>query len=169
MLRRSFAAVFVLALIWTMSFSAHAQSAPQKMVIVDINSASEAARYSDVKGITTTNNDDLKATFSNFGGEAFAAAPGVKMWVAYPNYQLTVVSGTSYSSPLAAAEAALVIDALQRKYSWHSYDNVHYAMRQGTVNINRLNPLYYNKLGKDRIYIPWALAGTANTTNSTTN
>ena len=42
MLRRSFAAVFVLALIWTMSFSAQAQNAPQKMVIIDINSASEA-------------------------------------------------------------------------------------------------------------------------------
>ncbi len=127
------------------------------------------ARYSEVKGITATNSEDLKATFSNFGGEAFAAAPGVKMWVAYPNYQLTMVSGTSYSSPLAAAEAALVIDALQRQYSWHSYDNVHYAMRRGTIDINRLNPLYYNKLGKGRIYIPWALDWTAFSTGSTTN
>ena len=42
MLRRSLAAVFVLALIWTMSVRAQAQTTPQKPVIVDINSASEA-------------------------------------------------------------------------------------------------------------------------------
>ncbi len=42
MLRRSLAAVFVLALIWTMSVRAQAQTTSQKPVIVDINSASEA-------------------------------------------------------------------------------------------------------------------------------
>ncbi len=80
-----------------------------------------------------------------------------------------MVSGTSYSSPLAAAEAALVIDALQRQYAWHSYSSIHSAMWLGTVNINRLNPLFIDKLGKGRVYIPWALDWTGSSVSNTTN
>ena len=42
MLRRSFIAVFVVGLVWTMSLAAQAQNAPRKPAIVDINSATEA-------------------------------------------------------------------------------------------------------------------------------
>jgi DNA uptake protein ComE-like DNA-binding protein len=42
MLRRSFVAVCVLALVWTMSLGAQTKDAPKKPVIVDINTAPEA-------------------------------------------------------------------------------------------------------------------------------
>lgn len=119
------------------------------------------ARYSEVKGMIATDIKDLKASFSNYGYLAFASAPGAQVWTAYPNYQLSLVSGTSYASPLAAAEAALVMDALDRNYRWYSYSDVQKAMESGTVNIDNLNPSYAWKLGKGRIYIPWALSATA--------
>lgn len=109
-----------------------------------------------VKGIVAVTNDDVKASFSNYGRTASLSAPGYGLWVAHPNQQLSYVAGTSYASPLVAGEAALIIDSLRRVNRPHLVI-IDLHLHFGSQPIDMLNPNYANKLGDGRIYIPWAL------------
>jgi subtilisin family serine protease len=116
------------------------------------------AQLSGVKGVVAVTNGDIKASFSNYGRGAYLSAPGYSLWTAYPNHKISYVAGTSYASPLVAAEAALIIDGYQRTHigsplTW----NIDSAMLIGAQFIDLLNPQYYLKLGRGRIYLPWAL------------
>jgi subtilisin family serine protease len=116
------------------------------------------ARLSSVKGVVAVTDKDIKATFSNYGISANLAAPGY-MWAAHPNHTIAYVAGTSYASPLAAGEAALLIDGYQRTHrgspSTWTIDTV---LSRGVQVIDMLNPLYIYKLGRGRIYLPSVLA-----------
>jgi subtilisin family serine protease len=80
------------------------------------------------------------------------------MWAAHPNHQIAYVAGTSYASPLVAAEAALIIDGYQRRFRGSpSTWVVDGAMLIGAQYIDLLNPQYFMKLGRGRIYLPLAL------------
>jgi subtilisin family serine protease len=64
---------------------------------------------------------------------------------AYPGAQYSIASGTSFSSPMVAAEAALL-----RSLQANSGDS---SVSSATVNINAQNPTYVNQLGSGRIDI----------------
>jgi len=116
------------------------------------------AQISGVKGVVGVTSKDIKASFSNYGKGATLSAPAY-IWAAHPNHQIAYVAGTSYASPLVAAEAALVIDGYQRTHrGWPSTFVVDGAMLIGAQYIDLLNPQYFLKLGRGRIYLPWALA-----------
>ena len=141
---------------------AYARERGVVLVAAGGNSNAEPLMYpaaiSGVKGIAATTNSDLKASFSNYATQTFLSAPGYGLWVAYPNSQLKYVAGTSYASPLAAAEAALVIDGYQRMLSGHPLSwMIDAAMWFGAQPIDLLNPRYIFKLGHGRMYIPTAL------------
>jgi subtilisin family serine protease len=72
------------------------------------NEAQYPAAFDKVISVAATNLLDMKASFSNFGGSIDVSAPGVSIIVPYPGGYFAVVSGTSFSAPLAAGEAALV-------------------------------------------------------------
>jgi subtilisin family serine protease len=112
-----------------------------------------------VKGVIAVTNGDLKTTFSNYGSMTSFSAPGHGLWVAYPNHKLSYVAGTSYASPLVAGEVALIIDAYHRTLSGEPTSfMIDVAMFFGANFIDFLNPPQYLwKLGRGRIYIPWAL------------
>src|SRR5579864_750583 len=98
------------------------------------------AQIPGVKGIPAVTNDDIRASFSNYGTSAFVSAPGYGLWVAHPNHQIAYVAGTSYASPLTAGEAALVIDALQRAFPGQpSWSDVNSMMSTGVQAIDALN------------------------------
>ena len=62
-------------------------------------------------------------------------------------------------APLVAAEAALIIDGYQRTHRGSpSTFVIDGAMLIGAQYIDLLNPQYFLKLGRGRIYLPWALA-----------
>jgi hypothetical protein len=121
------------------------------------------AQISGVKGVVAVTNADIKASFSNYGTAASLSAPGYGLWAAHPNHKLAYVAGTSYASPLAAGEAALVIDAYQRIFrgqpSWYYVNSMMYL---GSQSVDSLNPAFTGKLGHGRIYIPWSLGITGN-------
>jgi hypothetical protein len=124
------------------------------------------AQSTGVKGIVAVTNGDIKTSFSSYGSAAFISAPGYGLWTAHPNSQIAYVAGTSYASPLAAAEAALIIDSYQRTYNGSPTSSfVTSAMSVGTQNVDSLNSQYTGKLGQGRIYIPWALSVTPSATN----
>jgi subtilisin family serine protease len=78
------------------------------------------AAYNLVIGVGSTTNSDGKSSFTNFGTNAvFVGAPGEGIVTTYPGGNYAAGWGTSFSAPLIAGEAALV---LQAKPSYHPGD-----------------------------------------------
>ncbi|MGH9567520.1 MAG: S8 family serine peptidase, partial [Candidatus Angelobacter sp.] len=70
------------------------------------------AAFRGVQGIGSTANDDSKSTFSNFGSADVAfAAPGEGVITTYPGGNYAAGWGTSFSAPMFAGSAALVLQA----------------------------------------------------------
>ncbi|HET9363617.1 MAG TPA: S8 family serine peptidase [Candidatus Angelobacter sp.] len=70
------------------------------------------ASYGGVEGIGSTTNTDVRSTFSNFGsGVVTFAAPGEGVITTYPAGNYAAGWGTSFSAPMVAGSAALVLQA----------------------------------------------------------
>ena len=76
------------------------------------------------------------------------SAPGVNILSAYPGGYYAIASGTSFSAPMAAAEAALVLSLNA---------TVGNSITTGVVDIDKLNPGYKGLLGTGRIDLLKAL------------
>jgi subtilisin family serine protease len=70
------------------------------------------ASYNGVEGIGSTSNTDVRSTFSNYGsGVAMIAAPGEGVITTFPGGGYAAAWGTSFSTPMVAGAASLVIQA----------------------------------------------------------
>lgn len=69
-----------------------------------------AALDSNVMGIASTSDGDTRSTFSNYGNvDVWIAAPGEYVISTYPGGTFAAASGTSFSSPLVAGSADLLL------------------------------------------------------------
>lgn len=68
------------------------------------------AVYSSVIDVASTNNFEVRSLFSNYGRPIEVAAPGEAVITTYPGNHYAVVWGTSFSSPLVAGAAALLVE-----------------------------------------------------------
>ncbi|QIA65093.1 S8 family serine peptidase [Vibrio astriarenae] len=78
------------------------------------NDGQEFASYPDYEsfvGVAATDQNDEKASFSNWGTFVDITAPGVSIATTYPDNRYVYYSGTSFSSPLTAGIAALMVAA----------------------------------------------------------
>ena len=100
------------------------------------------AAYPGVIAIAATDLSDKKAPFSNYGSDVAVSAPGMNIVSAYWGGYYSLASGTSFSAPMAAAEAALLLAiGLDPQ-----------KVIGGTAkDINDLNPEYQDQLGVGRI------------------
>ncbi len=70
------------------------------------------ASYNSVIGVGSTTNTDVRSAFSNFGsGVVIFAAPGEGVITTYPGASYAAGWGTSFSAPMVAGSAALVLQA----------------------------------------------------------
>ncbi len=87
------------------------------------------AGYNSVVGVGSTSNQDGKSAFTNFGTNAvYVAAPGEGVITTFPGGHYAAGWGTSFSAPLVAGEAALILQA-RPSYNPNSVAN---AISRGT-------------------------------------
>ncbi|GAB4207898.1 MAG: hypothetical protein Fur0023_19060 [Bacteroidia bacterium] len=113
------------------------------------------AAYDNVLAVASTDNTDVKSSFSNYGYYVGICAPGSNIYSTWNGNSYSFQSGTSMASPCVAGGAALV-----RSY-FPSYNALQtmYRLRQTADNIYGLsgNASYQNKLGNGRLNLYRAL------------
>ena len=95
----------------------------------------------------TNNNDDVKASFSQYGATVDVYAPGVSILSTIPNNNYSSLSGTSMASPLAAGLAGLV----KTQHPGWTVDQVREQVRVTCDDITASNSGLTGLLGKGRI------------------
>jgi thermitase len=69
------------------------------------------ASLPNVMGIASTSNSDVQSNFTNYGPQVvWVAAPGEEVMSTYPGSTYASSSGTSFSAPLVAGTAALLVN-----------------------------------------------------------
>jgi subtilisin family serine protease len=74
------------------------------------------AGLQNVMGVASTNNEDQRSSFSNYGNQVvWVAAPGEGVITTYPFATYAAGWGTSFSSPMVAGTASLIVN-MQPKF-----------------------------------------------------
>jgi subtilisin family serine protease len=107
------------------------------------------AAYAGVITVASTDLQDRKASFSNYGKSVFVDAPGMNIMSATPGGGYGMASGTSFSAPMVAGMAALIRSL--------RYNDTATTIAQSTVRIDGKNPQYYGQLGYGRVDLPLAV------------
>jgi hypothetical protein len=99
------------------------------------------AAYPDVMGVASTDNNDIRSSFSNYGSNlVWVAAPGEGVVTMYPYGTYAACWGTSFSAPMAAGTAALLVQVSQSvKESTASSSLAHADWISSELNNGRLN------------------------------
>ncbi len=105
--------------------------------------------YSNVIGVGATDQNDVRASFSNYGTWVDVMAPGVSINSTLPEGGNTYGerSGTSMATPLVAGLAGIV----KSYFPSATNADIKQKIQQGCENIDGLNPGYSGKLGAGRI------------------
>jgi subtilisin family serine protease len=103
------------------------------------------ASSTDVVGVAAVDADDTKAPFSNYGADVSVAAPGVDLISTYPGGGYAKWSGTSFATPLASAEGALLFGADSL------VGDLEGIIKDTADSIDNVNPEFQGKLGSGRI------------------
>lgn len=113
------------------------------------------AAYDNVLAVASTDNNDVKSSFSNYGYYVGICAPGSNIYSTWNGNSYSFQSGTSMASPCVAGGAALV----RSYFPGFTALQTMYRLKQTADNIYGLsgNSLYQNKLGTGRLNLFRAL------------
>lgn len=113
------------------------------------------AGFRGVFGVASTNKNDLRSSFSNFGDAVRLAAPGEALVTTYPGNNYAAVWGTSFSAALVSGASAVIEDykpVLQYGYLGDVFDQgPHVAINgEGNSRLDLLaSMLYCARQGND--------------------
>ncbi|HSY61329.1 MAG TPA: S8 family serine peptidase, partial [Cytophaga sp.] len=107
------------------------------------------ASYNHVISVAATDQNDVRASFSNYGSTVDVSAPGVDIYstLAGSDNSYGMLSGTSMACPLVSGLCALML-------SYNPLltpDELERCLKDNADNINSLNPGYAGSLGAGRI------------------
>jgi subtilisin family serine protease len=111
------------------------------------SSRSYPASYVNVLSVASTDQNDIKSSFSDYGTTVDVCAPGEYIYSTWAANSYSYQQGTSMSSPVAAGVCALV-KAQNMNYTPIQITNI---MITTCDNIDSLNPNYQGLLGAGRI------------------
>ncbi|HQQ96975.1 MAG TPA: S8 family serine peptidase [Cyclobacteriaceae bacterium] len=106
------------------------------------NTPSYPAAYDNALSVGATDSNDIKASFSNYGGTVDISAPGVSIYTTAYNNGFNSISGTSFSSPITAGAAAVVWS----KFPTFTPLQVAEQLRATADNVDALSPAIFNQL-----------------------
>ena len=112
------------------------------------------ASYNGVLAVAATDQNDLKASFSNYAANVSVSAPGVNIYSTWSTSSYAYVNGTSFSSPITAGLAGLVFS----HFPSYTPEQVIQQIRVNSDNISSKNSQYQYLLGYGRIDAYKALA-----------
>ena len=121
------------------------------------NGFNSPSGYKNVIAVASTNQSDVKSSFSNYGPNVDLCAPGSFIYsTVYPS-SYVFWDGTSMASPFVAGLAGLV------KSHFPDYTSLQVGeqIRINCNNIDAINPSYVGQLGKGRINAHNALTQTS--------
>jgi gliding motility-associated-like protein len=114
----------------------------------NVATAMYPAGYNHVISVAASDQNDKKASFSNYGTSIDVSAPGVSIWSTVPGSgQYDYKSGTSMACPMVSGLCALMLANSQGL----SPDSLEKCLTETALNIDALNPSYAGKLGSGRI------------------
>ncbi|MCB0819659.1 MAG: S8 family serine peptidase [Bacteroidetes bacterium] len=117
------------------------------------SNTSYPAGYPHVISVASTTSTDTKSPFSAYGSWIDISAPGSQIWSLAPESTYSVKSGTSFSAPLVAATAGLML-TLNPDLSVEELTN---CLIASADNIDLFNPDYIGLLGSGRLNVKSAL------------
>jgi serine protease len=105
------------------------------------------AQYNGVFSVAAVDQNDNKASFSNYGHRIDVSAPGVAILSTLTSKRYGTMSGTSMACPLAAGVIALV---KTKNATWNGIQAAE-QVRVTSENIDSKNPGFIEQLGKGRV------------------
>lgn len=112
------------------------------------------AAYDYVLSVAASDVNDKRASFSNYGNTVDISAPGVDIFTAVFDNNYQAIDGTSFSSPITAGAAALV---LAHHPDYTALQVAEQLRVTADENLYAQNPAFLRKLGKGRLDIVKAL------------
>ncbi|MBL7848694.1 MAG: S8 family serine peptidase [Cyclobacteriaceae bacterium] len=103
------------------------------------------AAYDNVISVAAVNQQNVKATFSNYGSYVDISAPGVAIFTTAFDSKYTSTQGTSFSSPIVAGAAALVKAHFPTYTSQQVAEQLRVTANRTELDAN--NPVFVGKLG----------------------
>lgn len=114
------------------------------------------AAYDHVMAVTTTDQNDRKASFANYGTWVDISAPGVDIYTTYGQSGFVLYSGASFSTAMVSGLVALVRAWLPQLTNDETED----LIKAYSDPIDYLNPGYGGLLGAGRINCAtWLVSG----------
>lgn len=113
------------------------------------------ASYDHVLSVASSQQDDVRSTFSNFGKTVDIIAPGQDIFTTFFNDSYAEVDGTSFSAPITSGAAALVWSQHPTWTAAQVREQIRVTADESVYQVNQ--PGFANSLGKGRLDVFRAL------------